>query len=98
MRRQKPQLLGSAENPQLSKVVYSKPGVGQNIALDASHTARNSTNSIFFLSWFIQLHFLIHKVLCCFYCEEDLHTWFDDLHFSLIQSLRLAEHYKCHNI
>ena len=35
----------SVENPKLSKVLSSKPGAGQNIAMHASPTARN-----FFLS------------------------------------------------
>ena len=32
----------SAENPELSNVLTFKPGVGQNIALHASHAARDA--------------------------------------------------------
>ena len=41
----------SSENPELSKVLSVKPGLGQNIALYVSLTARNSTFSIL-PSWF----------------------------------------------
>ena len=48
----------SAENPAPSKNASFKPEVGQNIALHASPTARNSAFFKFQPAWFIQFPFL----------------------------------------
>ena len=48
-RLQKLGSFNSAENPGLSKVLSSKPGLGQNVATHASPTARNVSLSDVFV-------------------------------------------------
>ena len=56
----------SVENPELTNCLSLKPGVGQNIAMHASPTARNNLLVLISTSLILSLSFLFRFVCFCF--------------------------------